>query len=220
MTTGTAELAQAEETPAQEPLPAERVSEPAARPSLWVPPSAIAPPRAVAPAAAPSPTEIEPIRETPAPEPFPRPAATTLAAAPAPQTAAVSAEPVVAPASVRPTPVSPAAVEGRFAAVAATVERMVTPGTFEPGDGPVVLRIAPISGFQGLMRVQDAVVQHPPVREATVEAYARGEARLRLQLVSALDAEQLASTLVRSLGLQARVESVSDEERSIQVTLA
>lgn len=143
--------------------------------------------------------------------------------------AAAVAAPVVAPVSPVTSPfegnpqaaAAAAAAVSRFAAAtaAATTERLA-PGTFGPDGGPIVLRIAPISGFQGLMRVQDAVVQHPPVREATVEAYARGEARLRLQLASPLEADALSSALSRSLGLQARIESVSDDERSIQVTLA
>jgi hypothetical protein len=93
------------------------------------------------------------------------------------------------------------------------------PKAFYPDDGPVILRIAPISGFQGLMRVQDSVVQLSSVREATVEAYARGEARLRLQLVAALDPGALSESLTSSLGTRAGLQSVSDEERSIQIAL-
>lgn len=220
-----AELAEA--TQNDEPVQPAPSVEPLTRPSLWVPPSAIAPPRPVQSSPSTPAFEQEPVREAVAPQPLPRPAATTLAPAMTPEpvapTPAPAPEPApsMAPAATRPAPVAAGGVESRFAsAPAATVERLLPAGLFEAGDGPVVLRIAPISGFQGLMRVQDAVVQHGPVREATVEAYARGEARLRLQLASTLDAEQLASALVRSLGLQARIESVSDEERSIQVTLA
>jgi hypothetical protein len=83
----------------------------------------------------------------------------------------------------------------------------------------VILRISPISGFQGLMRVQDSVVQLAAVREATVEAYARGEARLRLQLVAALDPAALSSSLTSSLGTRAGLQAVSGEERAIQITL-
>ena len=92
-------------------------------------------------------------------------------------------------------------------------------GVFYPDGGPVILRISPISGFQGLMRVQDSVVQLAAVREATVEAYARGEARLRLQLVAALEPELLSQSLTSSLGLRAGLQSLSDEERSIQIAL-
>jgi hypothetical protein len=92
-------------------------------------------------------------------------------------------------------------------------------GVFYPDGGPVILRISPISGFQGLMRVQDSVVQLPAVREATVEAYARGEARLRLQLVAALEPDMLAQSLTSSLGMRAGLQSLSDEERSIQIAL-
>ncbi len=48
--------------------------------------------------------------------------------------------------------------------------------------GTVTINVSPISGFQGLMRVQDVLVQLPVVREAPVEAYARGTARFRLVL--------------------------------------
>ncbi|MFN8639183.1 MAG: hypothetical protein U0360_06930 [Dehalococcoidia bacterium] len=205
---------------------AAKATEPATRPSLWVPPSAIAPPR-VSPAPARAPESQAPA--APAAEPQAEPAAALVSAppsapapvSPAPAAAAVAPAPVAPVGAAGPRTASAPAAEPRFGGMqAATVERARPAGLFEADGGPVVLRVAPISGFQGLMRVQDAVVQHAPVREATVEAYARGEARLRLQLVSTLDAEQLAATLVRSLGLQAKVEAVSAEERSIQVTLA
>jgi hypothetical protein len=69
------------------------------------------------------------------------------------------------------------------------------------------------------MRVQDSVVQLPAVREATVEAYARGEARLRLQLVAALEPDHLSQSLTSSLGMRAGLQSLSDDERSIQIAL-
>jgi hypothetical protein len=69
------------------------------------------------------------------------------------------------------------------------------------------------------MRVQDAIVQLREVREAAVEAYARGEAQLRVALTGAIDAESLARALGESLGQQARVESASTVERTLQVSL-
>ena len=62
---------------------------------------------------------------------------------------------------------------------------------FDPEGGSVALRISPVAGFQGLMRVQDALVRVPGVREAGVEAYAQGEARLRLQLAKPFSSTQL-----------------------------
>lgn len=177
---------------------------PSMRPGLWVPPSAVAPPRAVPPV--PAPVMAPPAAEVPAP----------LAVAPAP---------------LVPAPVVPAPAMAMAAATAATTARpalapqpqpasiATETGIFYPDGGPVILRIAPISGFQGLMRVQDSVVQLPAVREATVEAYARGEARLRLQLVAALESGALSESLAASLGTRADLQSVSDEERSIQISL-
>jgi hypothetical protein len=90
---------------------------------------------------------------------------------------------------------------------------------FDPADGSVSLRIAPVAGFQGLMRVQDALVRVPCVREAGVEAYAQGEARLRLQLAQRMEPERLANTLGDLLGRPAHVASASIPERTLQVAL-
>ncbi|MSQ35899.1 MAG: hypothetical protein EXR63_01965 [Dehalococcoidia bacterium] len=90
---------------------------------------------------------------------------------------------------------------------------------FAASEGTVILRIAPVAGFQGLMRVQDALAQVPGVREAGVEAYAQGEARLRLQLAGNLDTEQLATSLSGQLGREARLAAASLTDRSITMTL-
>lgn len=91
--------------------------------------------------------------------------------------------------------------------------------TFAPDGGSVLLRIAPVSGFQGLMRVQDALVHVRGIREAGVEAYSQGEARLRLQLAEHLDPVQLTITLGARLGRPARIESASLADRSLEVAL-
>lgn len=58
---------------------------------------------------------------------------------------------------------------------------------FRPSAGAVVLRVAPVVGFQGLMRLQRALTDLTEVREAGIEGYSRGEARLRVQLAAELD---------------------------------
>jgi hypothetical protein len=120
------------------------------------------------------------------------------AAAPAPPPPTAAPEPV-------PTPANGA--------------RLGPAVVFAAGEGTVVLRIAPVAGFQGLMRVQDALGQVPGVREAGVEAYAQGEARLRLQLAGSLDSERLATVLSGLLGREARLAAASLTDRSITMTL-
>ena len=91
--------------------------------------------------------------------------------------------------------------------------------TFAPEGGSLQLRVSPVSGFQGLMRVQDTLVRLRAIREASVEAYVQGEARLRLQLVEPVEPASIAGALGEGLGQQAKVKSVSLPERSLQVTL-
>ena len=113
----------------------------------------------------------------------------------------MAAAPVPTPAAPEPQP-EPAATEG-----------------FDPEGGSIALRVSPIAGFQGLMRVQDALWRCRGVREAGVEAYAQGEARLRLHLSDRLSGEQLAKALGEILGRGARVASESVSERTIQLAL-
>ena len=92
-----------------------------------------------------------------------------------------------------------------------------TLATFTPSDGSVLLRAAPVSGFQGLMRLQDALQRIPAVRQATVEAYSQGEARLRLELSANVDSDEIADGLTTGLGQSAMVQEASEEERSITI---
>ena len=85
---------------------------------------------------------------------------------------------------------------------------------FSPG-APLTVRVAPVVGFQGLMRVQDAIARVRGVGEAGVEAYSQGEARLRLELVDPLAAAALAERLAQP----ARVEEASAAERSVRLAL-
>ncbi len=125
---------------------------------------------------------------------------------------------LLAPVAPRAEPPLPPVGQASAAAVGAGAR----PGpsvVFAASEGTVILRIAPVAGFQGLMRVQDALAQVPGVREAGVEAYAQGEARLRLQLAGNLDTEQLATSLSGQLGREARLAAASLTDRSITMTL-
>ena len=91
--------------------------------------------------------------------------------------------------------------------------------TFAADGAPVTLRISPISGFQGLMRVQDTIVRLREVREAGVEAYARGEARMRVAISVPVSPQRIADALAESLGQDARIVSVSVKEHQLEVAL-
>lgn len=117
-----------------------------------------------------------------------------------------------------PAPVPTPAPAPQAPAPATDAEATSNEG-FDPDGGSIALRVSPVAGFQGLMRVQDALGRCRGVREAGVEAYAQGEARLRLHLSDRLSGEQLAKALGEILGRGARVASESISERSIQLTL-
>jgi hypothetical protein len=179
-------------TPAPEPPVAYTPTAPVESPAPaeeTAPPSAIPPPRPAPPL-------------SPAQEPTPPPVVSAAPPAPVP----VPPAPVAAPA---PTPTAPTPPPPASDARAG----------FDPADGSVALRIAPVAGFQGLMRVQDALARCRGVREVGVEAYAQGEARLRLQLSNHLDGEHLALSLGEILGRNARVAAESIADRSIQLAL-
>ncbi|MDO9444595.1 MAG: hypothetical protein Q7K37_04710 [Dehalococcoidia bacterium] len=91
--------------------------------------------------------------------------------------------------------------------------------TFLPGEGTLVLRVMPVSGFQGLMRVQDALARLPFVRHAAVEAYSQGEARLRLELTEATDSDEIAAGLSERLQEPAHVRTASEADRELLIAL-
>jgi hypothetical protein len=90
---------------------------------------------------------------------------------------------------------------------------------FDPAGGALVVRVFPISGFQGLMRVQDALARVSTIRAATVETYAQGEARLRLQLGASIVSSELAAGVQARLGQQAIVRAASIADRSVLIVL-
>ena len=73
------------------------------------------------------------------------------------------------------------------------------PDTLHPEDGAIVLRVSPVSGFQGLMRVHDAIMRLADDGQASVEAYSQGEARLRVELIEEVHPDDLVSELGRTL---------------------
>jgi len=90
---------------------------------------------------------------------------------------------------------------------------------FHPEDGAITVRVSPVSGFQGLMRVHDAIARLAVVRQATVEAYSQGEARLRVDLAEAAEPTELVSELGRMLQEPTSIRAASAERRELFVTL-
>lgn len=219
---------------------------PPERPGARVAPRTVAPAQPGAPTAASSATEAPSVWNAPPPEPRPVPAPglgaglpTTPAAPPlwvasaeAPDGDGSAAPPLdVGSASVQSalTAAGPASVAGTSgpehrseAAQSVAPPRPAAPAgvTFAPEDGLVSVRISPVAGFQGLMRMQEALLHVPGVREAGVDAYARGEAALRLQLAAAVNVYTMAAGLADRLGQVVRVDAVSEPDRLVRLVLA
>ncbi len=90
---------------------------------------------------------------------------------------------------------------------------------FQPEDGSVLLRVTPVEGFQGLLRVQGVLGQLPDVRQAFVEGYAEGEAQLRLTFDSSVAVGRLSAALGARLGVPVEAADVSEAERSMRFEL-
>jgi len=69
------------------------------------------------------------------------------------------------------------------------------------------------------MRVQEALARVPTIRAATVETYAQGEARLRLQLGASIASAELATGVEGRLGQRALVRAASIADRSVLIVL-
>jgi hypothetical protein len=185
---------------------------------------AIARREAVSPTvAAAAPQAMQPPRTSPS-EPRPRLPVTPLEpqAPPAPEISVPPTPPVPPvepPPSSTPPLARPAAIE--LPAAAASEAAPVNPAEtrFDPAGGALVVRVFPISGFQGLMRVQDALARVSTIRAATVETYAQGEARLRLQLGASIVSSELAAGVQARLGQQAIVRAASIADRSVLIVL-
>ncbi len=107
----------------------------------------------------------------------------------------------------------------RVEAVAWSEDESPSSVRFHPDDGSVLLRVAPVEGFQGLLRVQGMLAQLPGVRQAFVEGYAEGEAQLRLTFDSALEVAWLGAALGERLGVTVQAADVSEPERSLRLEL-
>ena len=142
------------------------------------------------------------------------------AEAPAPD--ALPSEPAMdeAPAaSMEPEqPAKPAEAE-RVEAVAWSEDEGLPDVRFQPDGGSVLLRVTPVEGFRGLLRVQGVLGQLPGVRQAFVEGYAEGEAQLRLTFDSSLAVGWLGAALGERLGVTVRAAEVSEPERSLRFEL-
>ncbi|GMU39732.1 MAG: hypothetical protein AMXMBFR23_05980 [Chloroflexota bacterium] len=182
------------------PAPVEPESPVAIPPMVETPaPTAAAPepgaPRAVAPPPAAIEDEVEPAPLAPPPPPPPPRSAV-------PPVRGVSAPPPSAPVRAAETDADGAPI-----------------ATFLPDEGTLILRVMPVSGFQGLMRVQDALARLPYVRHAAVEAYSQGEARLRIELMEPTDSDEIAAGLSERLHEPAHVKSASETDRELLIAL-
>lgn len=164
-----------------------------------------APPPAPAQAAAPRPAPVTPVTPAPAPALRTEPES---AAEPPPVSEPHAAAPPQSAQPDAPPPIAAAAPNGTASAEAVL---------FAPEDGTIVLQVAPVEGFQGLMRVQDAMARVAGVGEVGVEAYAQGEARLRLRLSEPVDPRRLAAALGAELGVEVRVAAASQRDRVLQL---
>ena len=90
---------------------------------------------------------------------------------------------------------------------------------FRPEDGSVLLQVAPVDGFRGLLRVQGALGQLPGVRQAAIEGYAEGEAQLRLTFDSAVAVDAFGGALGERLGVVVQAVDVSEAGRSVRFEL-
>ena len=142
------------------------------------------------------------------------------------QRAGEPASPAAAPEAEEPAESEEPVVAGEDAGEAERVEAMPwsedesPPGVrFHPDDGSLLLRVGPVEGFQGLLRVQGVLAQLPGVRQAFVEGYAEGEAQLRLTFDSALEVAWLGAALGERLGVTVQAADVSEPERSLRLEL-
>ncbi|MYI82269.1 MAG: hypothetical protein F4056_02820 [Chloroflexi bacterium] len=129
---------------------------------------------------------------------------------------AVSREPDAA--AERPEVVEDAGAE-RVEAVAWSEDEAGADVVFNPEGGSVLLRVTPVEGFQGLLRVQGALAQLAGVRQASVEGYAEGEAQLRLTFDAAAAVGALGAALGERLDVRVEAADVSEAERSLRFEL-
>lgn len=195
--------------PTQPSIPPRRAEQPEGLPPSAVPPMRVpqAPPPPPPPPASPAPPPPPPpqpvvIAPRP-PAPPPSPPVTPAAVEPAP-------EPPVVEAAPTPLPTRPAATPSSGEAPIVT---------FVPEDGSVLVRVAPVAGFQGLMRVQDALARLRGIRQTAVEAYSQGEARLRLELTEVTGSDEIADGLAGTLSMPVQVRDASEAERSMLIVL-
>jgi hypothetical protein len=156
-----------------------------------------------------------PAPRTSSSEPRPRLPATPREAEPAEPVAATPPPPPATPPP--PSATEPIPLPAASTPVSPPVNAAET--RFDPAGGALVVRVFPISGFQGLMRVQDALARVPTIRAATVETYAQGEARLRLQLGASIASADLATGIEGRLGQHAVVRAASIADRSVLIVV-
>ncbi len=152
--------------------------------------------------------------EPEAPEAEPGAPAGEAAEPPAPE------PPVPEPAPAEPAAAAEAdAAAERVEAVRWSKDQAEQGLVFQPEDGSVLVRVAPVEGFQGLLRVQGVLAQLAGVNQAFVEGYAQGEAQLRLTFDSPVAVGRLAGALGERLGVPVEAADVSEPDRSLRFEL-
>lgn len=116
-------------------------------------------------------------------------------------------------------PAEPASAGAGVEAQPAPVGALNGDGAFEPGMGSLLIAVGPVSGFQGLMRVQSAIGAVDAVEEVAIEGYARSEATVRALLGATLEPARVVEALTRELGQPAHVRESSAAERRLSIAL-
>ena len=162
---------------------------------------------------------VPPVRPAAPPPVFTAPPIVTPPpAAPPPPPPAAAVPPIPPPAPPAPAPRAQPQPHDAFDAPSEEDDGPPL-ATFLPDEGTLILRVIPVSGFQGLMRVQDILANLPFVCHAAVEAYSQGEARLRIELLEATDSDEIAAGLSEGLQEPAYVRGASEVDRELLIAL-
>jgi hypothetical protein len=88
---------------------------------------------------------------------------------------------------------------------------------FQPGDSPMGVVLAAVSGFQGLMDAQRALSALPQTEAASVTAFKNGEASLEVVLRSPVTAREIVASVGDSTGEQLLIEESRPEAGKLRL---
>lgn len=88
---------------------------------------------------------------------------------------------------------------------------------FQPGDSPLGVVLAAVSGFQGLMDAQRALSALPQTEAASVTAFKNGEASLEVVLRSPVTAREIVAGVRDSTGEQLLIEESRPEAGKLRL---